>query len=144
VGNDQLSIHFTRLHHYLKSSEFFARESCSRAVIPLPKNLFRKIARFFVSKIGPATGVTNYDETKSKEEKNKKNGSKKKAHRGHSVRYRSWWKQGNIKMAVSEDHASCWVHKDLTVTTKQIQALLTTVRASGGKDGCQVRLTGIE
>jgi len=60
----------------------------------------------------------NYDETKSKEEKNQKNGSKKKAHRGQSVRYRSWWKQGNIKMAVSEDHASCWVHEDLTVTTK--------------------------
>jgi len=67
---------------------------------------------------------SNYDETnlKSKEGKNKKNGGKKKAHRGQSVRYRSWWKQDNIKMAVSEDHASCWVHKDLTVTTKQIQA----------------------
>jgi len=86
----------------------------------------------------------NYDETKSKEEKNKKNGSKKNAHRGQSVRYRSWWKQGSIKMAVSEDHASCWVHKDLIVTTKQIQALLTAARASGGKDECQVRLTGIE
>jgi len=47
-------------------------------------------------------------------------------------------------MAVSEDHASCWVHKDLTVATKQIQALLTAARASGGKDECQVRLTGIE
>ena len=47
-------------------------------------------------------------------------------------------------MAMSEDHASCWVHKDLTVTTKQIQALLTAARASGGKDECQVRLTGIE
>jgi len=47
-------------------------------------------------------------------------------------------------MAVSEDHASCWVHKDLTVTTKQIQALLTGARVSGGKDKCQVRLTGIE
>jgi len=45
---------------------------------------------------------------------------------------------------MSEDHASCWVHKDLTVTTKQIQALLTAARASGGKDECQVRLTGIE
>jgi len=86
----------------------------------------------------------NYDETKSNEEKNKKNGSKKKAHRGQSVRYRSWWKQGNINMAVSEDHALCWVHKDLTVTTKQFQALLTAARASGGKDECQVRLTGIE
>jgi len=47
-------------------------------------------------------------------------------------------------MAVREDDASCWVHKDLTVTTKQIQALLTAARASGGKDECQVRLTGIE
>jgi len=87
---------------------------------------------------------SDYDETKSKEEKNKKNGSKKKAHRGQSVRYMSWWKQGNIKMAVSEDHASCWIHKDLTVTTQQIQALLTAARASGGKDECQVRLKGIE
>jgi len=107
---------------------------------------------------------SNYDETKSKEEKNKKNMSEKRAHRGHSVRYRSlwkqgkqkrahhgqsvryrsWWKQGNIKMAVSEDHASCWAHKDLTVTIKQVQALLTAARASGGKDECQVRLTGIK
>jgi len=47
-------------------------------------------------------------------------------------------------MAVSEDHASCWVHKDLTVTTKQIQAVLPAARASGGKEECQVRLTGIE
>jgi len=61
---------------------------------------------------------SKYDETKSKEEKNKKNGSKKKAHRGQSVRYRSWWKQGNIKMAVRKNHASCWVHKDLTVIKK--------------------------
>jgi len=36
------------------------------------------------------------------------------------VEARLWWKQGNIKMAVSENHASCWVHKDFTVTTKQI------------------------
>ena len=47
-------------------------------------------------------------------------------------------------MAVSENHASCWAHNDLTVTTKQIQALLTAARASGGKDEYQVRLTGIE
>ena len=45
---------------------------------------------------------SNYDEMKSKEEKNKKNGSQKKAHRWQSVRYRSWWKQGNIKLAVSK------------------------------------------
>ena len=61
----------------------------------------------------------NYDETKSKVGKNKKNENKKKARRRQSVRYRSWWKQGNIKMAVSEDHAACWVHKDLTVTTNK-------------------------
>jgi len=82
---------------------------------------------------------SNYDETKTREEKNKKNGSNKQALHGHSIQYRSWWKQGNIKMAVSEDHTSCWAHKDLTVTTKQIQALLTAARASGGKDECQVR-----
>jgi len=87
---------------------------------------------------------SKYDETKSKQEKNKKNWSKEKAHLGQSVRYRSWWKQGNIKMAVSEDRASCWAHKDLTVTTQQIQVLLTAARASGRKDGCQLRLTGIE
>ena len=53
--------------------------------------------------------------------------------------------RGGIKAtSVSEDHASCWVHKDLTVTTKQIQALLTAARVSGRKDECQVRLTGIE
>jgi len=46
--------------------------------------------------------------------------------------------------SVSEDHASCWVHKDLTAITQQIQALLTAARASGRKDECQVRLTGIE
>ena len=32
---------------------------------------------------------SDYDETKSKEEKSKKNGSKKKAHCRQSVRYRS-------------------------------------------------------
>jgi len=47
-------------------------------------------------------------------------------------------------MAMSEDHASRWVHKDLIVTRKQIQTLLTAGRASGGKDEYQVRLTGIK
>jgi len=44
-------------------------------------------------------------------------------------------------MAMSEDHAAlaCFVHKDLNVTTKQIQALLTAARASGGKDRYKVR-----
>jgi len=47
-------------------------------------------------------------------------------------------------MAVSKDHASCWVFEDLTVMTKQIRALLTAARASGRQIECQVRLTGIE
>jgi len=80
---------------------------------------------------------STYDETRSKEEMNKKNGSKQNAHREQSIRYRSWWKQGNIKMAVSEDHGT--LHAGFTkislsrVTTKQIRALLTAARASGGK-----------
>jgi len=81
----------------------------------------------------------NYDATKSKEEKNKKNGSKKNAHCGQSVQYRSYWKHDNIKMAMCEDHASCLVHKDFTDTTRQIQALLTAARSSGRKDEYQVR-----
>jgi len=80
--------------------------------------------------------VFNYDATKSKEEKNQKIGSKKNAHCRQSARYRSWRRHGNIKMAVSEDPTSCWVHKDLTVTAKQIQTLLTAARASDGKDEC--------
>jgi len=70
--------------------------------------------------------IFNYNQTNSKEVKKKCkllcNRSKKSAHRGHSARqrYRSWWKQGNIKMAVSEGHASRWDHKDIIVTTKQI------------------------
>jgi len=89
---------------------------------------------------------SKHDETKSKQVKEKWNERNKGVYCEQSVQYRSWWKQGNIKMAVSEDHALCWVHKDLTVTTKQILALLTAARASGRnlKDECQVRLTGIE
>jgi len=83
VGNDQLSIHFTRLLDYLKSREFFARESCSWAKIPLPKNLSRKIARFFVSKISPATGVTI---DKRFQIKNKNNTSSRKEPRNSAVK----------------------------------------------------------
>jgi len=56
----------------------------------------------------------------------------------------SCWMQDNIIIAVSKDHTLRQTHKDLTVTTQQIRALLTVARASGGKDECQVRLTGIE
>jgi len=44
-----------------------------------------------------------YDDTKSQEAKNKKNRNKKKVHRGQSVRYRSWWKKGNIKIRTTHD-----------------------------------------
>jgi len=58
-GQRSLSIHFTRLLDYLKSSDIFCPRKLFWAKIPLPKNLSRKIARFFVSKIRPATGVSN-------------------------------------------------------------------------------------
>jgi len=63
LGSQQLSIHIKKLLDDLKSSKNYRPRNlfsgtCSRAVIPLQKNLSRKIARFFVSKISPATGVT--------------------------------------------------------------------------------------
>ena len=58
--------------------------------------------------------------------------------------YISWWKLDIIKMAISKDHVSCWVHKDLTITKEKMQALLTAARVLGGKEECQVRLTSIE
>jgi len=61
------------------------------------------------------------DESKPEDEKNTKNKSKKSAYHGQNVQYRSWWKEDNIKMAVSDAPASCWDHKDLTVTTKKIR-----------------------
>jgi len=47
-------------------------------------------------------------------------------------------------MAVSEDQASCWVQKDLTLTTRQTRVLLTAARALGRKDEYQVRPAGFE
>jgi len=79
---------------------------------------------------------SNHDETKSKEEKNKKNRGKKKAHRGQSVRYRSCWKQGNIKMAVRGLESRFMLGSRRShCHNKKIQALLTAARASGGKPG---------
>jgi len=31
----------------------------------------------------------------------------KKGSKGQSVRWKAWWRQGNIKCAVSEEYASC-------------------------------------
>jgi len=51
-----------------------------------------------------------FNDEKSQKEKNKNKRSKKKAYHGQSVlrRHRSLWKQSNIQMAISEDHASNW------------------------------------
>jgi len=38
-----------------------------------------------------------------------------KGSKGQSVRWKAWWWQGNIKCAVSEEYASCWVHQDCHV-----------------------------
>jgi len=66
----------------------------------------------------------------------------KKEGNGQSVRWKAWWRQGNIKCAVSEEYASCWVHQDCHVVDKQKAALKKAAGVSGGKDECQVRLKG--
>jgi len=47
----------------------------------------------------------------------------KKGSKGQSVRWKVWWRQGNIKCAVSEEYASCWVHQDCHVADEQNAAL---------------------
>jgi len=60
------------------------------------------------------------------------------------VRWKVWWRQGNIKCAVSEVYASCWVHQDCHVADEQKAALKKAAGVSGGKDECQARLNGRE
>jgi len=64
----------------------------------------------------------------------------KKGGKGQSVRWKAWWRNGNIKCAVSEEYTSCWVH----VADEQRAALKKAAGVSGGKDECQVRLKGRE
>jgi len=66
----------------------------------------------------------------------------KKGGKGQSVRWKAWWRQGNIKCAVSEEYVSCWVHQDCHVADEQKAALKKAAGVSGGKDECQVRLKG--
>jgi len=68
----------------------------------------------------------------------------KKRGKGQSVRWKVWWRQGNIKCAVSEEYASCWVHQDCRVADEQKAALKKAAGVSRGKDECQVRLKGRE
>jgi len=68
----------------------------------------------------------------------------KKGGKGQSVRWKAWWRQGNVKFAVSEEYASCWVHQDCHVADVQKAALKKAAGVSGGKDECQVQLKGRE
>jgi len=61
-----------------------------------------------------------------------------------TVRWKAWWRQSNIKCAVSEEYASCWVHQDCHVVDEQKAALKKAAGVSGEKDECQVRLKGRE
>jgi len=54
------------------------------------------------------------------------------------VRWKAWWRQGNIKCAVSEEYATCWVHQDCHVADEQKAALKKAAGVSGGKDEGQV------
>ena len=66
----------------------------------------------------------------------------KKGGKGQSVRWKVWWRQSNIKCAVSEEYASCWVHQDCHVADEEKVALKKVAGVSGGKDERQVRLKG--
>ena len=67
-----------------------------------------------------------------------------KGGKGQSVRWKAWWRHGNIKCAVSEMYTSCWVHQDCHMVDEQKVALKKAAGVSGGKDECQVRLKGRE
>jgi len=47
----------------------------------------------------------------------------KKGSKGQSVRWKPWWRHGNIKYTVSGEYASCWVHQDCHVADEQKAAL---------------------
>jgi len=68
----------------------------------------------------------------------------KKGGKVQSMRWKAWLRQGNIKCAVSEEYASCWVHQDCHVVDEQKAALKKAAGVSGKKDECQVRLKGRE
>jgi len=63
----------------------------------------------------------------------------KKGGKGQSVRWKARGRQSNIKCAVSEGYASCWVHQDCHVADEGKAALKKAAGVSGGKIKCQVR-----
>jgi len=58
--------------------------------------------------------------------------------KGQSMRWKAWWGQSNIKYAVGEEYASCWVHQDCHVVDEKKAALKKTAGVSRGKNKCQV------
>jgi len=60
----------------------------------------------------------------------------KKGGEGQSVRWKAWWRQSNIKCAVSEEDASCWVHQNYHMADEQKAALKKAAGVSGVKDEC--------
>jgi len=52
----------------------------------------------------------------------------KKGGKRQSVRWKAWWRQGNIKCTVSEEYASCWVHQDCHVADEKKSALEKAAR----------------
>jgi len=82
---------------------------------------------------------------RSKQTKTKTKAGKKihkKGGKGQSVHWKAWWRQSNIKCAVSEEYALCWVHQDCHVADEQKAALKKAAVVSRGKDEYQVRLKG--
>ena len=64
--------------------------------------------------------------------------------KGQSVHWKAWWRQSNIKCAVSEDYGSCWVHQDSHVSDEKKAVMQKAATVSGERDECQVRLKGTE
>jgi len=53
----------------------------------------------------------------------------KKGGKGQSVHWKAWWRQGNIKCAVSEECNLCWVHQDCHGADEQKAALKKSGRS---------------
>ena len=60
------------------------------------------------------------------------------------MRWKAWWRQSNIKSAVSKENASCWIHQDCHVADEPNAALKKAAGLSGRKDECKVQLKGRE
>ena len=63
----------------------------------------------------------------------------KKGGEGQSVRWKAWWRQGNIKCAVSEEYASYCVHQDCHVADEQKAALKKAAGVSEASEKMSVK-----